>query len=197
MKTIMTFLLAAVLTAGTFRTDAQSSGAPPPAATPPAATAAAPAPIAVPASDAIAMPAASTANTNGLRLNFRGAPLDSVLDYLSDAAGFIIVLDTQVHGSVDLWSDQPVTRDEAVDLLNSVLNKNGYAAIRDGRTLTIVDKNDAKTRNIPVKTGNDPDAIPEQRRDCHANHPHPVCGSAATGLGFVVVRLAAGDDCRQ
>ena len=161
MKTIMTFLLAAVLTAGTFRTDAQSSGAPPPAATPPAATAAAPAPTSVPASDAIAMPAASTANTNGLRLNFRGAPLDSVLDYLSDAAGFIIVLDTQVHGSVDLWSDQPVTRDEAVDLLNSVLNKNGYAAIRDGRKLTILDKNDAKTRNIPVKTGNDPDAIPD------------------------------------
>ena len=54
-----------------------------------------------------------------------------------------------------------MTRDEAVDLLNSVLNKNGYAAIRDGRKLTIVDKNDAKTRNIPVKTGNDPDAIPD------------------------------------
>jgi general secretion pathway protein D len=161
MKTIMTFLSAAVLTAGTFRTDAQSIGAPPPAATPPAATAAAPAPTAVPVANATTMPATGPVATNGLRLNFRGAPLDSVLDYLSDAAGFIIVLDTQVHGSVDLWSDQPVTRDEAVDLLNSVLNKNGYAAIRDGRKLTIVDKNDAKTRNIPVKTGNDPDAIPD------------------------------------
>jgi type II secretory pathway component GspD/PulD (secretin) len=53
-----------------------------------------------------------------------------------------------------------MTRDEAVDLLNSVLNKNGYAAIRSGRTLTIVDKNDAKTRNIPVKTGNEPEQIP-------------------------------------
>jgi type II secretory pathway component GspD/PulD (secretin) len=41
-----------------------------------------------------------------------------------------------------------------------VLNKNGYAAIRDGRTLTILDKNDAKTRNIPVKTSNNPDSIP-------------------------------------
>jgi type II secretory pathway component GspD/PulD (secretin) len=48
-----------------------------------------------------------------------------------------------------------------VDLLNSVLNKNGYAAIRNGRTLTIVDKNDAKTRDIPVKTGNNPDLIPK------------------------------------
>jgi len=40
------------------------------------------------------------------------------------------------------------------------LNKNGYAAIRNGRTLTIVDKNDAKTRDIPVKSGNNPDQIP-------------------------------------
>ena len=54
-----------------------------------------------------------------------------------------------------------LTRDEAVDLLNSVLNQNGYAAIRDGRTLTIVDKNDAKTREIPVKSGNMPEEIPK------------------------------------
>ncbi len=170
MKTIMTFLLAAVLTAGTYRIEAQSGSAPAPAATPPvvAATAPSPPPAAavptpstIPASDAATMPAASTAATNGLRLNFRAAPLESVLEYLSDAAGFIIVLDTQVHGRVDVWSDRPVTRDEAVDLLNSVLNKNGYAAIRDGRKLTIMDKNDAVTRNIPVKTTNDPNAIPD------------------------------------
>jgi type II secretory pathway component GspD/PulD (secretin) len=54
-----------------------------------------------------------------------------------------------------------MTRDEAVDLLNEVLNQNGYAAIRDGRTLTILDKNDAKTRDIPVKVSNDPESIPK------------------------------------
>jgi type II secretory pathway component GspD/PulD (secretin) len=54
-----------------------------------------------------------------------------------------------------------MTKNEAVDLLNAVLNKNGYAAIRDGRTLTIVDKNDAKTRDIPVKSGNKPEDIPK------------------------------------
>jgi general secretion pathway protein D len=95
-----------------------------------------------------------------LRLNFRGVPLNMVLNYLSDAAGFIIVMDTQVSGRVDVWSDQPVTKDEAMNLLNSVLNKNGYAAIRNGRTLTIMSKTDAKTRDIPVKIGNDPNRIP-------------------------------------
>jgi type II secretory pathway component GspD/PulD (secretin) len=99
-------------------------------------------------------------NSNELRLNFRNVPLEMVLNYLSDAAGFIIVMDIPVKGNVSVISSHPMTRDEAVDLLNSVLNKNGYAAIRNGRTLTILDKNDAKTRNIPVKTSNDPDSIP-------------------------------------
>ena len=103
---------------------------------------------------------ANGTNFDALTLNFRNAPLELVLNYLSDAAGFIIVLDTTVRGNVSVISSHPMTRDEAVDLLNSVLNKNGYAAIRDGRTLTILDKNDAKTRNIPVKTSNDPDTIP-------------------------------------
>jgi type II secretory pathway component GspD/PulD (secretin) len=105
-------------------------------------------------------PPATGTNSDELRLNFRNAPLELVLNYLSDAAGFIIVLDTRVNGNVSVISSHPMTRDEAVDLLNSVLNKNGYAAIRSGRTLTIVDKNDAKTREIPVKTGNNPDEIP-------------------------------------
>jgi type II secretory pathway component GspD/PulD (secretin) len=106
-------------------------------------------------------PPATGTNADELRLNFRNAPLELVLNYLSDAAGFIIVLDTRVNGNVSVISSHPMTRDEAVDLLNAVLNKNGYAAIRDGRTLTIVDKNDAKTREIPVKTGNNPDEIPK------------------------------------
>ena len=99
-------------------------------------------------------------NENDLNLNFRNAPLDMVLNYLSDAAGFIIVQDTRVNGSVSVVGKH-LTRDEAADLLNGVLNKNGYAAIRNGRTLTIVDKNEAKTRDIPVKSGNIPEGIPK------------------------------------
>lgn len=101
------------------------------------------------------------ADARELRLNFRGAPLEMVLDYLSEAAGFIIVLETKVEGKVDVWSQQPVNKDEAVQLLNSILNKNGYAAIRNDRTLTIVSRDEAKKRDIPVKTGNNPKEIPK------------------------------------
>lgn len=98
---------------------------------------------------------------SGLRLNFRGAPLEMVLNYLSEAAGFIIVLETEVKGKLDVWSNQPLNKEEAVELLNRVLNKNGYSALRDGRTLTIVSQDEAKKRDIPVRAGSDPQGIPK------------------------------------
>jgi type II secretory pathway component GspD/PulD (secretin) len=107
-------------------------------------------------------PSQAGTNANDLNLNFNRAPLAMVLNYLSDAAGFIIVQETRISSSVTVTvNGKHITRDEAVNLLNSVLNQNGYAAIRDGRTLTIVDKNDAKTREIPVRTGYNPDNIPK------------------------------------
>jgi general secretion pathway protein D len=106
--------------------------------------------------------AAPVQNADGLlRLHFRGASLDMVLNYLSEAAGFIIVLETQPRGKIDIWSNQPLSKDEAVELLNSVLNKNGYACIRKGRTLTIFNKDEAKTKAIPVRNGSDPELIPD------------------------------------
>src|SRR6266404_9593221 len=92
----------------------------------------------------------------GLRLNFRAVPLDLVLNYLSDAAGFIINIKpgTDVKGkTVDVWSNQPLNKDEAVDLLNTALNQNGYAAVRKGRTLTIMGRDEAKKDIIPVISG--------------------------------------------
>lgn len=96
-----------------------------------------------------------------LRMNFRSVPLEMVLNYLSEAAGFVIVLETEVKGKVDVWSQQPLTTDEAVNLLNTILNRNGYAAVRNGRTLTIVSRDEAKKRDLPVRSGNNPEAIPK------------------------------------
>src|SRR5437016_11315 len=104
---------------------------------------------------------ASDLGDKGLRLNFRGVPLEMVLNYLSDAAGFIIVLETKVEGKVDVWSNQALNKDEAVNLLNTILNKNGYAAIRNGRTLTIVSRDEAKKRDIPVKVNGNASGIPK------------------------------------
>ncbi len=153
MKTTKFFTLLSILAATSVgAADETTTNTAPDVATTPAAVA--------PAGDTNA-PILLPNGEPGLRLNFRNVPLELVLNYLSEAAGFIIVLDTKVNGKVDAWSNQPLSKDEAVDLLNSVLNRNGYAAIRHGRTLTIVNKDEAKTRDIPVILESNPDKIPK------------------------------------
>ena len=93
---------------------------------------------------------------NGLRLNFHNAPLNLVLDYLSDAAGFVINKETDVRGTVDVQG-KDLTKDEAVEVLNSQLKKSGCAVIRNGRILTIVAQDTAKTKDLPVVVNSNPD----------------------------------------
>jgi type II secretory pathway component GspD/PulD (secretin) len=149
MKTIRAFFLLVSVTLWVAETTAQQADnapKPPPTATKDAQVDPAPVP-------------SPNDGEKGLRMNFRGVPLEMVLDYLSDAAGFIIVLETEVKGKVDAWSNAPLGKQDAVDLLNTVLARNGYAAIRNGRTLRIISREDAKTKDIPVKSGNDPEEI--------------------------------------
>lgn len=98
----------------------------------------------------------------GLTMNFINAPLDRVLNFLSDAAGFIIVKEVQPRGTINIVSKHPMTKDEAVKVLHSALLRANCGAIRTGRTLTIVNADELKTRGIPVSLWNgDPESIPQ------------------------------------
>jgi len=98
-------------------------------------------------------------NQNDLNMNFVNAPLEQVLNYLSDAAGFIVVQQTRVSGYMTIRGTH-ITKNQAVDLLNSELNRNNFAAIREDNLLTIMNKRDAKMSRIPVLIGNNPANIP-------------------------------------
>ena len=119
-------------------------------------------------------------STNGVLLNFRGASLSQVLDYLSEAAGFIINKETEVRGTVEMWSKGPVTREEAVELLNSILVPRGCTVIRNGRILTIANLDGAKTADLEVITGNNPDAV--QKSDAVVTQIIPVRYADASRL---------------
>ena len=97
-----------------------------------------------------------------LMLNFQDVPLQSVLEYMSEAADLIILGETKVEGKVNILSKQPLNREEAVELLIVVLNENGYAAIRRGeRMLKIVGKDKALIEDLPVRSGANPEDIPK------------------------------------
>jgi general secretion pathway protein D len=106
--------------------------------------------------------ASPTPAADSIRLNFQNASLSEVLNYLSSAAGFIVLQEAPVSGTVNVMSARPVTPDEAVDLLNAVLVEKGYIAMRSGRILKIVSRQDAEKRDLPVMTGSDPEEIPRK-----------------------------------
>ena len=118
--------------------------------------------ITVPAPAPAARPAAGAAAKGTIMLNFQGASLTDVLNYLSEAAGFVIVQDAPVAGTVNVVSRQPITAEDAVDLLNAVLIEKGYTAIRNGRILKIVKRDGAQKRDLPVHQGSDPELIPRK-----------------------------------
>jgi len=97
----------------------------------------------------------------GLKLNFRGVPLELVLNYFAEAAGFIVVPKvSDLRGRVDVWSEDALTKDEAVSVLNNALSRNGSAAYRSGRTLNIVNKDEVSRQPLPVKPGRPAEDIP-------------------------------------
>jgi type II secretory pathway component GspD/PulD (secretin) len=110
-----------------------------------------------PRPEAATQPATQPATTQAaVRLNFKEASLRALLEYLSETVGLVILEEARVDGRVTVMSRQPLSTAEALSLLDTVLKQNGYAAIRNGRTLKIVTLDNAKRSSIPVRSGNDP-----------------------------------------
>jgi len=101
----------------------------------------------------------SNDSEKGLQFNFRGVPLDTVLEYLAKSGDFIIVKNVEVEGTVDMFAHRRVSRDEAIQILGTVLHTKGYGVIRRGETLVIVPEADARQDSIPVVKGSDPEAV--------------------------------------
>ena len=108
---------------------------------------------------AASAPPATQPTTRRISLNFKDAPLDVVLDHLSEAAGLLIVKEGPVEGRVTLQSAEPVSPQEAVALLSTVLKANGFTAIQTGRTVRLVPRDKAKKGAVPVHVGADPATI--------------------------------------
>ena len=100
----------------------------------------------------------------GLLLNFRNASLQAVLEYLSEAAGLVILNGADAEGRVTIMSRNRVDTAEAIALLDTLLKEKGYTAIRTGRLLKIVTLAQAAKENLPVHSGSDPSEVPVSDR---------------------------------
>lgn len=122
--------------------------------------------------------------TNGeirVKLNFQDAPLQTVLEYLSETAGLTIISDETLSDSrMTVISRQPIPLAEAVSLINSILKEKGLTTVLTARTLKVVTLANAKKENVPVLVGRDPNAV--VAGDSVVTYVIPVAHVTATAL---------------
>ena len=101
-------------------------------------------------------------NNGGMKvkLNFQDAPLQAVLEYLSETAGLTVVSsEPLIDGRMTVISRQPITLEEAVSLINSMLKEKNLTTILNGKVLKVVTLEAAKQESVPVYSGRDPEAV--------------------------------------
>lgn len=88
----------------------------------------------------------------GLRLNFHDAPLYAVLNYLQERAGVTIRVapNVEVGRPIDLWQENLVDKEDALQLLRLALNTEGYTAVCRPGTVAVITAEEAKKHCIPL-----------------------------------------------
>jgi general secretion pathway protein D len=124
--------------------------------------------------------AAVSKDAKTIQLNFKSTPIETVLEYLSETAGVVVVSGTTLSDRITVISKSALDLDEAVALINSILKEKGYTAIMTGRTLKVVSITDAKKMNLPVTSGSNPEDI--EPTDEVVTHIIPIRHATASSL---------------
>ncbi|MBM4112000.1 MAG: hypothetical protein FJ253_01300, partial [Phycisphaerae bacterium] len=141
--------------------DATPAGAPASTA-PAAAPAVAPAPAPVPA-PAVA-PAPAPAEPPKVRFAFKDQNWDQALDWFSRTTKLPIVRETPApQGTVDYLSDREYSIDEALRILNTLLQTQGAMLRREGDSLYLQKLDDMKRENVPTFVGSLPAEVTDDQ----------------------------------
>lgn len=88
-------------------------------------------------------------STDQLWLNFNGTPWDQVLQWFADETGMSLHKDTWPSGTFTyVDSRRQYTADQAIDMMNLLLMREGFALIRRGQLLMVVDLEDNLARDF-------------------------------------------------
>jgi general secretion pathway protein D len=105
---------------------------------------------------AAGMPAAAkpTSNANGgahITLDFQDADIRAIVKFMSELTGVNYLIDNRVKGTVTIITPSPVTKPEAQQIFESILEVQGYAIVPAGRVQKIVPAVDAKQKGVAVR----------------------------------------------
>jgi general secretion pathway protein D len=96
-----------------------------------------------------------------ISVNFEQVDIRVVLKTIGDITGINFVVDENVRGSVTLMSPTKIRLGDLYEVLESILEVQGYAAVPAENLVKIVPRADAVKRNLQVRVGSNPAEIPK------------------------------------
>ena len=83
-------------------------------------------------------------------VNLKDTDIQEFIKFVADVTGTTMVVDPNVKGKVRVISSKPVTQAELYDLFLSILDVQGYTAVRSGQVVRIVPSKDARSSPVPL-----------------------------------------------
>jgi len=97
----------------------------------------------------------SLATAQEYTVNLKDTDIQEFIKFVADVTGTTMVVDPNVKGKVRVISSQPVTQAELYDLFLSILDVQGYTAVRSGQVIRIVPSKDARSSPVPLMEDQD------------------------------------------
>lgn len=88
--------------------------------------------------------------SNQATLNFVGADIESVIKAIGHYTRTTFIIDPRVKGTINLVSEKPVTKAQAMEMLTSALRLQGFAVVKSDGVTKVVPEADAKLQASPV-----------------------------------------------
>ncbi|MFC1761577.1 type II secretion system secretin GspD [Planctomycetota bacterium] len=95
-----------------------------------------------------------------ISMNFEQTDIRTVVRTIGEITGINIAIDEKVQGNVTIMSPTDIRFGDVFNVLESILQLHGYAAVVSGDLVKIVPKAEAVHHNLPVRIGTDPNEIP-------------------------------------
>jgi general secretion pathway protein D len=128
-----------------------------PAASVTAEPPASPAPAALPGTT-VPAPAAEKAKAEPekqqqlISLNFQNTEIGMVLKFFSEITGLTFILGDNVQGNVTVISTKRIPVDQAMEMLQSILDIKGYTMVKADNAVKVVTQAEAGQKNIEIRT---------------------------------------------
>ncbi|MCB1689799.1 MAG: type II secretion system secretin GspD [Halioglobus sp.] len=83
-------------------------------------------------------------------VNLNDTDIQELIKFVAEATGTTIVVDPSVKGKVKVISSKPVSAGELYQLFLSILDVHGYAAVRSGEVVRVIQNKDARSAPVGV-----------------------------------------------